>query len=147
MVARTLVSAASRLVSTQGSHLTPMSFHPGDKLGPYEILARIGEGGMGEVYKATDTRLDRIVAIKTVRDPSFLERFQQEARAISASEASPATFSAGIPAGFKRDSARTKDSAPLFEMNSQLTPGLVPAWWRRHSCLPRRDSSRRKVPS
>jgi len=41
-----------------------MSLSAGDRLGPYEILARIGAGGMGEVYKARDTRLNRSVAIK-----------------------------------------------------------------------------------
>ena len=47
-----------------------MSLAVGDKLGPYEILASIGAGGMGEVWKARDTRLDRIVAIKISRDDS-----------------------------------------------------------------------------
>ena len=42
-----------------------MELTPGAKLGPYEILSRIGEGGMGEVWKARDTRLDRIVAVKS----------------------------------------------------------------------------------
>jgi len=42
-----------------------MPLSGGEKLGPYEILAKIGAGGMGDVYKARDTRLDRIVAIKT----------------------------------------------------------------------------------
>jgi serine/threonine protein kinase len=55
----------------------------GDKLGPYEILAPLGEGGMGEVYKARDTRLDRIVAVK-VSKQEFTERFEREARAVSA---------------------------------------------------------------
>ena len=55
----------------------------GDKLGPYEILAPIGAGGMGEVYKARDTRLDRIVAVKVLTG-SRVRRFQQEARAIAA---------------------------------------------------------------
>ncbi len=60
-----------------------MPLSAGDKLGPYEILAPIGAGGMGEVYKARDTRLDRIVAIKTSAK-AFSERFEREARAIAA---------------------------------------------------------------
>jgi len=56
---------------------------PGDKLGPYEILALVGKGGMGEVYRAHDTRLHRDVAIK-VSDAQFSERFSREARAIAA---------------------------------------------------------------
>jgi eukaryotic-like serine/threonine-protein kinase len=55
---------------------------PGDRLGPYEILAPIGAGGMGEVWKARDTRLDRIVAIKQLK--GHAARFEQEARAIAA---------------------------------------------------------------
>jgi serine/threonine protein kinase len=47
---------------------------PGTKLGPYEILAQIGAGGVGEVYRARDTRLDRVVAIKVSKD-NFHERF------------------------------------------------------------------------
>jgi serine/threonine protein kinase len=43
-----------------------MAIQPGNRLGPYEILAAIGAGGMGEVYRARDTRLDRIVAIKVL---------------------------------------------------------------------------------
>lgn len=52
-------------------------------MGPYEILAPIGAGGMGEVYKARDTRLDRIVAVKLSRT-EFSERFDREARAVAA---------------------------------------------------------------
>src|SRR5690348_17677425 len=55
----------------------------GDKLGPYEILAPIGEGGMGEVWKARDTRIDRTVAVK-VSKADFTERFEREARAVAA---------------------------------------------------------------
>jgi serine/threonine-protein kinase len=55
----------------------------GTRLGPYEILSPIGAGGMGEVYKATDTRLDRTVAVKLLAS-EFSERFEVEARAISA---------------------------------------------------------------
>ena len=56
---------------------------PGTRLGPYEITARVAEGGMGTVYRGRDTRLGREVAIKTAH-PEFLERFRREARAISA---------------------------------------------------------------
>jgi serine/threonine protein kinase len=51
-------------------------------LGSYEILALIGAGGMGEVYRATDTRLAREVAIKVAKE-QFSERFEREARAIA----------------------------------------------------------------
>src|SRR5579863_1104881 len=60
-----------------------MSLAAGDKLGPYEILALIGAGGMGEVYKALDPRLNREVAIK-VSHAAFTERFAHEARSIAA---------------------------------------------------------------
>src|SRR6266849_3434483 len=60
-----------------------MTLAAGSKLGPYEILARIGEGGMGEVWKARDTRLDRMVAIKRLKGERGA-RFQREARAIAA---------------------------------------------------------------
>ena len=55
----------------------------GEKLGPYEILSRIGEGGMGQVWKARDTRLDRIVAVKTSH-AKFSERFEREAHTVAA---------------------------------------------------------------
>jgi serine/threonine protein kinase len=65
-----------------------MAILPGRRLGPYEILSAIGAGGMGEVYKARDTRLDRIVAIKVLpthlADRSELrERFEREAKTIA----------------------------------------------------------------
>src|SRR5579862_7993110 len=60
-----------------------MALSIGDKLGPYEILAPIGAGGMGDVWKARDTRLDRIVAIKQLKSLQNV-RFEQEARAIAA---------------------------------------------------------------
>ena len=66
-----------------------MPLRPGARLGPYEIVAPIGAGGMGEVYQATDTRLGRTVAIKVLpallaSDPEFKARFEREARSISA---------------------------------------------------------------
>jgi len=60
-----------------------MPLTPGARLGPFESLSQLGAGGMGEVYKARDTRLDRIVAVKTSRQ-AFTERFEREARAIAA---------------------------------------------------------------
>ena len=60
-----------------------MSLPPGTSLGPYQILSPIGAGGMGEVYKARDTRLDRTVAIKFSKQ-AFSERFEREARAVAA---------------------------------------------------------------
>src|SRR6202163_1367783 len=60
-----------------------MALSPGDKLGPYEIIEPIGKGGMGEVWKAHDPRLNRDVAIK-VSAVQFSERFEREAKAIAA---------------------------------------------------------------
>ena len=60
-----------------------MVLSAGEKLGPYKIVALIGAGGMGEVYRATDTRLDRTVAIKTLLE-KYSNRFEREARAIAA---------------------------------------------------------------
>src|SRR5215470_1407967 len=65
-----------------------MALASGTKLGPYEILSPLGAGGMGEVYRARDTRLDRIVAIKVLpahlsSDPARRQRFEREARAVA----------------------------------------------------------------
>ena len=66
-----------------------MPLAPGSRLGPYEILTLLGEGGMGEVYRARDTRLGREVAIKVLPerfldDADLARRFEQEARAVAA---------------------------------------------------------------
>ncbi|MGB8832319.1 MAG: serine/threonine-protein kinase, partial [Candidatus Sulfotelmatobacter sp.] len=66
-----------------------MALTSGTKIGPYEIVSSLGAGGMGEVYRATDTRLGRDVAIKVLpeslaRDAERLRRFETEARAVAA---------------------------------------------------------------
>ncbi len=65
-----------------------MALASGIRLSPYEIVSALGAGGMGEVYKARDTRLDRTVAIKVLpehvaSDPEWKQRFEREAKAIS----------------------------------------------------------------
>ena len=66
-----------------------MALAPGTRLGPYEITAQIGVGGMGEVYRARDTKLDRDVTIKVLPgsladDPERVARFQREAKTLAA---------------------------------------------------------------
>ncbi len=64
-----------------------MPLEPGTTLGPYSVIAKIGEGGMGEVYRARDTKLDRDVALKVLpeaftQDPDRLARFEREAKVL-----------------------------------------------------------------
>ena len=66
----------------------PFTLEPGTALGPYEVTAKIGEGGMGEVYRAHDTKLDRDVALKVLpeaftSDPDRLARFEREAKVLA----------------------------------------------------------------
>src|SRR5687768_13760288 len=77
--------------STRGHGILASCMHlsPGTRLGPYEITGEIGAGGMGEVYRARDSRLGREVAIKVLppdvsRDPQRVARFEREARSVSA---------------------------------------------------------------
>ncbi len=65
-----------------------MALNVGDRLGHYDVTALIGEGGMGQVYRATDTKLDRDVALKIlpdafVNDPERLARFEREAKVLA----------------------------------------------------------------
>ena len=65
-----------------------MGLPTGTQLGPYEVLSALGAGGMGEVYKVRDTRLDRIVAVKVLPThladrPELRQRFEREARTIA----------------------------------------------------------------
>ncbi len=68
-----------------------MPLSPGTRLGPYEVTAKIGEGGMGEVYRAHETKLGRDVALKVLPDvfaddPERLARFQREAKVLASLE-------------------------------------------------------------
>ena len=65
-----------------------MTLAPGSRLGPYEITGKLGEGGMGEVYRATDSKLKREVAIKVLpaaftEDKERLARFEREAQLLA----------------------------------------------------------------
>ena len=68
--------------------MPPTALTPGSRLGPYEILSPLGDGGMGEVYRARDTKLNRDVAIKVLlpavaNDPDRLARFEREAKTLA----------------------------------------------------------------
>ena len=105
----------------------------GTRLGPYEILQPIGAGGMGEVYKARDTRLNRVVAIKVSKD-QFSERFEREARAVASLNHTNISqlydvgpnylvmeFVEGAP-------IRSVDSSEkLLDLAGQITDGLIAA--------------------
>ena len=86
---RSHVCSATRMADAVSDILRPlMPIATGTRLGPYEIQSLVGVGGMGEVHKARDTRLNRTVAIKVLSeslsgDPQLRERFSREARAIS----------------------------------------------------------------
>ncbi len=82
-------SASTRSLAGAGTLGSTVTLPPGHRLGPYEIVGPIGEGGMGEVYRALDTRLGRAVALKILpdvlaKDEEYLRRFRQEARTASA---------------------------------------------------------------
>ena len=75
--------SAGSFLQTPAADLHSALLAPGTRLGPYQILGVLGEGGMGKVYRGLDTRLNRAVAIK-ISAEQFSKRFEQEARAISA---------------------------------------------------------------
>src|SRR5206468_12689440 len=94
-----------------------MALNVGSRLGPYEILVPIGAGGMGEVYKARDSRLDRIVAIKVLpahvsSNPDLRARFEREARALSGFQHPHTSRSGCAPSTQWRRTASTTPRAP-----------------------------------
>src|SRR5678815_4585238 len=107
-----------------------MTLPPGTRLGPYEVTAQIGEGGMGEVYRATDTNLKRAVAIKVLpemvaADAERLARFQREAEVLAALNHPniAAIF------GLERSSVTTAIAMELVEgptLADRITEGAIP---------------------
>jgi eukaryotic-like serine/threonine-protein kinase len=110
-----------------------MPLSAGDRLGPYEVIAPLGAGGMGEVYRALDTRLGREVAVKvlpeqTARDPRALERFELEGKAVAALSHPNilVLFDIGAHDGFRYAVTELLEGEPLRE---RLTRG--PLSWRK----------------
>jgi serine/threonine protein kinase len=108
-----------------------LALTPGARLGVYEIIARIGEGGMGQVYRARDTRLDRDVAIKILpeafaHDVDRLARFQREAK----TRRGRGSLSADRIVGGGEDTAQARqyDVAPdgRFLINTELESVTAP---------------------
>jgi len=112
-----------------------MHLETGTQLGPYKILSTLGAGGMGEVYRARDSRLNREVAIKLLpasvaRDEDRLRRFEQEARATSA---------LNHPKTLTIYDIGTQEGAPYIvvelldgkELRAQLSDGSLPVRSRR----------------
>ena len=112
-----------------------MALSSGARLGPYEILAAIGAGGMGEVYRARDTRLDRDVAIKVLPahltgDPTGLARFEREAKAIAALShpnilALHAAGAEGSASGSRRTAGRRARPTPTSPSSGSKSFGVV----------------------
>lgn len=99
-----------------------MQLNPGSRLGPYKIEGAVGAGGMGEVYRATDTRLDRAVAVKILSaqfasDPALHARFEREAKAISA------LSHPHICALYDIGEAKLSDGAPLHYLVMEYLEG------------------------
>jgi serine/threonine protein kinase len=107
-----------------------VSLSSGTRLGPYEVLAPLGAGGMGEVYRARDTRLDRTVAIKVLPDhlaqnPDLRQRFEREARAVS---------SLNHPTSACSTTSDTR-TEPTTSCSSTWRASRSASGWRRAPCL------------
>ena len=124
-----------------------MALTPGTRVGAYEVTAQIGEGGMGQVYRATDTRLKRQVAIKILppslaADPDRLARFQREAEVL-ASLNHPNI--AGIYGLEETDGSQALIMHPVragqYSTCVPTYPRRWPALWRRRRTRPRNSAS------
>ena len=105
----------------------------GAHLGPFEVLEPLGAGGMGEVYRARDSRLGRIVAVKVLRpdlagDPDRIERFEREARAASAlNHPNIVTIhDVGVEGGMSYIAMEWVDGSPLRDLVARAKPQTIP---------------------
>jgi len=103
-----------------------MPLNAGEKLGPYEIVAPLGAGGMGEVYRAKDTKLDREVAIKVLpealaHDPARLVRFEREAKVLASLNHPNIAQIYGL-----EDRALVMELVPGETLGSLIKPGPLP---------------------
>jgi serine/threonine protein kinase len=102
-----------------------MSLAPGTRLGPYEIQAPLGIGGMGEVNRARDTKLNRDVAIKVLadlfaRDPEWLARFEQEAQLLASLNHPHIAQVYGFEESAETSSNQTRVRALVMERDGRL---------------------------
>ena len=111
----------------------PMPLVSGAHLGPFEVLEPLGAGGMGEVYRARDSRLGRIVAVKVLRpdvaaDPDRIERFEREARAASAlNHPNIVTiYDVGVEGGMSYIAMEWVDGSPLRDLVARAKPQAIP---------------------
>ena len=105
----------------------------GAHVGPFEVLEPLGAGGMGEVYRARDSRLGRIVAVKVLRpdvaaDPDRIERFEREARAASAlNHPNIVTiYDVGVEGGMSYIAMEWVDGSPLRDLVARARPQAIP---------------------
>jgi eukaryotic-like serine/threonine-protein kinase len=107
-----------------------LALTPGTRLGPYEVIAPIGEGGMGQVYRARDTRLNRDVALKVLpdsfaNDPDRLARFQREAQVLASLNHLNIAHIHGLEdSGGVR--ALVMELVEGEDLAQRLTPGAIP---------------------
>ena len=123
-----------------------MSVSVGDRLGPYEILAPLGAGGMGEVYRARDSKLKREVALKVLphafaSDPERMARFQREAEVLAALNHPNIAAIYGLEQNALVMELVEGENAPRPAARRDCTRPTPARWPRRWSTRTRRASS------